>query len=69
MTAIVALILALASQAAGGGQIQTQTQTQTPQTFGARQPPRDVASEKKGTAVIRGRITNSEGLGVLCQRC
>ncbi|HYT76842.1 MAG TPA: carboxypeptidase-like regulatory domain-containing protein [Vicinamibacterales bacterium] len=43
-------------------QAPTQTQ-QTQQTFGAqpRTPPRDVAGEKKGTAVIRGKITNSEG--------
>jgi hypothetical protein len=62
MTAIVALVLALASQAppppppAPAGGFQTQ-----PQTFGARQPPRDAAAEKKGTGVIRGKITNTEG--------
>ena len=58
MTAIVALLLALAAPSQAGGGFQTQTQ---PQTFGARQPPRDAAAEKKGTGVIRGRITNSEG--------
>jgi hypothetical protein len=51
------LTLALSQQA------QPPQTTQT-QTFGAQRPapPRDVPdSSKKGTAVIRGRITNSEG--------
>ena len=61
MTGIVALVFALASHPQGGGGFQTQTQTQTPQTIGARQPPRDAAADKKGTGVIRGRITNTEG--------
>jgi hypothetical protein len=61
MTAIVALMfvaLAAVPQVGGGG---SQIQTQTPQTFGARQPPRDAAADKKGTGVVRGRITNTEG--------
>ena len=69
MIALVALTLALASQAQAGGRSLEegraggagQTQTVSPQTFGARQPPRDAAAEKKGTGVIRGRITNTEG--------
>jgi hypothetical protein len=63
MTAILTLVVTLASQSqpAGGFQV-PQTQTQT-QTIGARggQPARDAASEKKGTGVIRGKITNTEG--------
>jgi hypothetical protein len=60
MTAALVLVLALASptQTAGGGQTQTQTQTIGQQ----RQPPRDPSVvEKKGTGVIRGKITNTEG--------
>ncbi len=65
MTAILALVMTLAAepQAAGGG-AQTQTQTQTPpQIFGGRggQPARDAVPNQKGTGVIRGRITNTEG--------
>src|SRR5437868_4355874 len=58
MTAALALVLLLASdpQAGAGGGSQTQTQT-----FGARAPARDAAVEKKGTAIIRGKITNTEG--------
>src|SRR6266487_870658 len=62
MTAILTLVLALASSpqtAGGGGQGQTQSQTQT---MGIRAPARDAAAvEKKGTGVIRGKITNTEG--------
>jgi len=38
-------------------------QTATPQTFGAQQrtPPRDATVEKKGTAIVRGKIVNAEG--------
>jgi protocatechuate 3,4-dioxygenase beta subunit len=59
MTAVLALILTLAApQSAGGVQTQTQTQTSGP----PRTPPRDAsAAEKKGTGVIRGKITNTEG--------
>jgi hypothetical protein len=58
MIAALAFVLALISpQTAGGAQTQTQTQT-----MGAQRPPaRDAATEKKGTGVIRGRITNTEG--------
>jgi len=35
--------------------------TQTQQTMGVQRPPRDVTADKKGTGVIRGRITNTEG--------
>ena len=63
ITAALASVLVLASspQTAGGGQTQPQTQ---PQTLGSQQrlPPRDVTTaEKKGTGVIRGKITNTEG--------
>ena len=61
MTAILAIVLALTSEpqtVGGGGQIQTQSQTQT---MGQRAPARDAAAEKKGTGVIRGKITNTEG--------
>jgi hypothetical protein len=59
MTAVLALILTLAApQSAGGVQTQTQTQTSGP----PRTPPRDAsAAEKKGTGVIRAKITNTEG--------
>ena len=63
MTAILAIVLALTSepQTSGGGGSQTLPQSQT-QTFGARAPARDAAAaEKKGTGVIRGKITNTEG--------
>jgi carboxypeptidase family protein len=35
----------------------------TPTTFGAQQrtPPRDATAEKKGTAIVRGKIVNAEG--------
>ena len=58
MTTAPVLILALAlpPQTAGGG---GQTQTQT---VGQRAPARDTTvPEKKGTGVIRGKITNTEG--------
>jgi hypothetical protein len=54
MIAVVVMTLALS-------QVQTQIQTQT--TSGAQRiPPRDAQTEgKKGTAVIRGKVTNTEG--------
>src|SRR5436190_24242928 len=62
MTATLAFVLILASspqQAGGGAQIPTQGQ---PGTIGIRAPARDAAAvEKKGTGVIRGKITNTEG--------
>jgi carboxypeptidase family protein len=63
MTAVLAIVLAVtldpqAAGAGGGGQSQTQSQTQT---IGQRAPARDAAAEKKGTGVIRGKITNTEG--------
>ncbi len=38
-------------------------QTATPQILGAQQrtPPRDTTVEKKGTAIVRGKIVNAEG--------
>src|SRR6188508_10528 len=63
MITMVALVFALASQSQpAGGFVIPQTQTQT-QTMGGRggPPARDAASEKKGTGVIRGKITNTEG--------
>jgi hypothetical protein len=61
MTAVLALILTLAAPPLTAARAQTQTQTQTP--GGQRTPPpRDAsAAEKKGTGVIRGKITNTEG--------
>src|SRR5436190_15266444 len=62
MTATLAFVLILASspqQAGGGAQIPTQGQSGT---LGQRAPARDAtAAEKKGTGVIRGKITNTEG--------
>lgn len=60
MTAALAFVLALASapQTAGGGQTQTQTQTMGIQRPPARDPS---AAEVKGTGVIRGKVTNTEG--------
>jgi hypothetical protein len=61
MIAIVTLVVTLAAQQAAGG-FQTQPPPQ-PQTFGAQrgQPARDAIPNQKGTGVIRGRITNTEG--------
>ncbi len=44
--------------------LQVNTSSQgAPQTFGAQQrtPPRDATPEKKGTAIVRGKIVNAEG--------
>src|SRR5258708_32474974 len=59
MTVVLAFVLTLAPPQTGGAvQTQTQTQTSGPQ----RTPARDAAAaEKKGTGVIRGKITNTEG--------
>jgi hypothetical protein len=55
---LTALIIAASFQPPPPGQT-----SQTQQTLGAQRPapPRDAASEKKGTAAIKGKITNSEG--------
>ncbi len=61
MTTVLAFVLALAAPSQSAGGVQTQTQTQT---AGSQRtpPPRDTAAaEKKGTGVIRGRVTNTEG--------
>jgi hypothetical protein len=44
-------------------QVNGQSQAGQPPTFGAQQrtPPRDATLEKKGTAIIRGKIVNAEG--------
>jgi len=57
MSILTAAIL-LTLQVSGGAQ-----GTQTPTIFGAQQrtPPRDAALEKKGTAIVRGKIVNAEG--------
>lgn len=54
------LTAAILSAFQGGGGPQG---SQTPTIFGAQQrtPPRDATLEKKGTAVIRGKIVNAEG--------
>src|SRR6266498_1300926 len=59
MTRMCALAAAIALTLAANGA----AQTATPQTFGAQQrtPPRDATVEKKGTAIVRGKIVNAEG--------
>jgi hypothetical protein len=44
-------------------QVVTSSQTGPPQTSGVQQrtPPRDATTEKRGTAIIRGKIVNAEG--------
>ena len=44
-------------------QVSGVSQSPPPSTLGAQQrtPPRDASAEKKGTAIIRGRILNAEG--------
>jgi hypothetical protein len=58
MMSILTAAILFALQGSGGAQ-----GTQTPTIFGAQQrtPPRDATPEKKGTAVIRGKIVNVEG--------
>jgi hypothetical protein len=43
-------------------QVNTSSQS-APTTFGGQQrtPPRDATAEKKGTAIVRGKIVNAEG--------
>jgi hypothetical protein len=59
MTRICALVAATVLTLAANGA----AQTATPQIVGAQQrtPPRDATVEKKGTAIVRGKIVNAEG--------
>jgi hypothetical protein len=54
---------ALAVAAVLASVLNAAAQAPNPQTFGAQQrtPPRDSTAEKKGTAVVRGKILNAEG--------
>jgi hypothetical protein len=61
MTAVLAFVLTLAAPPQSAGGVQPQPQTQT---VGSQRtpPPRDASAvEKKGTGVVRGKITNTEG--------
>ena len=59
LTRICALVTATVLTLAANGA----AQPATPQIFRAQQrtPPRDAAAEKKGTAIVRGKIVNAEG--------
>jgi len=56
------MIFLLAAAAVLTVQVNASSQA-TPTTFGAQQrtPPRDATPEKKGTAIVRGKIVNAEG--------